>query len=194
MKGSNIDLNLGEPASGDPRSFKSTTGEVSLYPDPKSFGSPSPILFADCEGLSGGEPISSQHQSSWFKHGTSYRVDSSQDSNLRRLATAKIYPRLLYMLSDVVCMVTANQRTSSELAKRVLDWGRTGALAVVNQETLPALIIISNKMGAHVETKTATESFFQAIGHDKELKELATEVSDAIRKSCLALPLSSSRN
>lgn len=193
MKDSNMDLDFGEPVSGDIRSFKPTTGEVNLYPDPASFGSTSPIFFADCEGLSGGEPISYQHQSSWFKYGTSYWVDSSQESNLRQLATAKIYPRLLYMLSDVVCMVTANQRTSSELAKKVLDWGRTGALAVVNQETLPALIIISNKTEGHAETETATESFFQAIDseidHDKELKELARKVSDVIRTSGLIFSL-----
>ncbi|KAK0713589.1 hypothetical protein B0T26DRAFT_753678 [Lasiosphaeria miniovina] len=72
-------------------------------------------------------------------------------------------PRLLYMLSGVVCMVTANPRTSSELAKWVLDWGIAGAQAVVSQETLRALIIISNKTDGRAEAKTATDYFFEAV-------------------------------
>ena len=49
-------------------------------------------------------------------------------------------------------MVTANTRTSSELAKKVVGWGTTGALAIVNQETLPALVIVSNKIDGQVES------------------------------------------
>jgi len=61
LKGGDVNLDLGEPTSGECGSFKPTTGEVNLYPDAESFGSPSPMLFADCEGLTAGEPISSQY-------------------------------------------------------------------------------------------------------------------------------------
>jgi hypothetical protein len=45
----------------------STTGEVNLYLDPTTFGTESPIFYADCEGIMGSsDPVASSHQNLWY--------------------------------------------------------------------------------------------------------------------------------
>ena len=108
-----------------------TSGDVHLYPDPQTFESDSPILYADCEGLRGGErePIATRFKR---KEKTSKigRIDSFEkkmaknpytsereitwaDTNAKRsreFAVTHLYPRLLYTFSDVVVFVEKNSR------------------------------------------------------------------------------------
>ncbi|KAK3358831.1 hypothetical protein B0T25DRAFT_449228 [Lasiosphaeria hispida] len=166
---------------------KSTTGEVNLYSDPGTFGTESPVFFADCEGLSGGEPIASEHQSAWFKHGISYPIAANGDQPLdRKTATENIYPRFLYMFSDVVCMVTGNPRRHSDLALKVLGWAKAGAQKAINQDSLPALVIIINAASIMrpdprwlSDPEAATEAFFETvageISKNRGLQALAEE-------------------
>ena len=108
-----------------------TSGGVHLYPDPQTFPSDNPILYADCEGLEGGErePMAerikkaSRHtgnhipgrrtQSLETRDHCSEREITWADTPTKRsreFAVMSLYPRLLYTFSDVVVFVLKNPR------------------------------------------------------------------------------------
>jgi hypothetical protein len=156
-----------------------TTGEVNLYVDPRTFGKKHPQFFADCEGMLGGEPVASQHQKEWFRDGRKYLLESKDGKSIdRKTAVMTIYPRFLYIFSDIICMVTRNQKAWADSAVKLLEWSQVGAHNTVNQYALPALIIVLN--GPTIENEAwvsddqdaATRDFFMAI--EKEISENAT--------------------
>ena len=109
-----------------------TSGDVHLYSDPQTMWSNSPILYADCEGLEGGErePLGARLTRK-DKNSKVGRVDSFEkkvqkvyhtsereitwaDTNVKRsreYAVTHLYPRLLYTFSDVVVFVLRNPRS-----------------------------------------------------------------------------------
>lgn len=108
-----------------------TSGDVHLYPDPRTVDSDNPILYADCEGLEGGErePLGawrkpkdrgskigrigpSERDIPNINH-TSERQITWATTNAKRsrgFAVTHLYPRLLYTFSDVVVFVLKNPR------------------------------------------------------------------------------------
>jgi energy-coupling factor transporter ATP-binding protein EcfA2 len=114
-----------------------TTGDVHLYADPATFFGTSPMLYADCEGLDGGEapPVSVAAQQ-WDpsstnpipRHSGSKRRNKdisrywaarqirreltwardNEERQKREFAVAHLYPRLLYTFSDVIVFVLQN--------------------------------------------------------------------------------------
>ncbi|KAK6529776.1 hypothetical protein TWF281_008935 [Arthrobotrys megalospora] len=163
----------------------STTGEVNLYSEPSTFGTKSPIFFADCEGIMGSEPLAAKHQKDWTKVGRKYRIQIPMD---RRTVVKKIYPRFLYIFSDVVCYVTRDHRSWADTAIRLLEWSSVGAQTTINQYTLPALIIIlnapivENKDWVSNDVDAVTRDFFRAIANELEanddLRALASKYGD----------------
>jgi energy-coupling factor transporter ATP-binding protein EcfA2 len=117
------------PVVGAPGRDLSTSEDVHLYLDPDSSmsaASQAPLLFADCEGLEGGErdPIGAKlkkklerasgagHRRHQLRH-TSERELTWADSDQKRsrdFAVAHLYPRLLYTFSDVIVFVLKNPR------------------------------------------------------------------------------------
>ena len=109
-----------------------TSGDVHLYSDPKTCMSDNPIMYADCEGLEGGErePLGARlkRQDKPSKVG---RVDSferklerihhtsereitwanTKAKSSREFIVTNLYPRLLYTFSDVVVFVLKNPRS-----------------------------------------------------------------------------------
>jgi len=156
-------------ATGGAAATLSTTGEVNLYKDPKSFGKTTPIFYADCEGMMGTEPVAAQHQHEWSKNGRRYPVETPNGEPVdRRTAVMTIYPRFLYMFSDVVCYVTRNQKTWADSALKLLEWSNAGAENSINKNVLPALIIILNAPSLEEGTwlgdgPEPTDAFFNAI-------------------------------
>ncbi|KXH56754.1 hypothetical protein CSAL01_03198 [Colletotrichum salicis] len=62
-----VNLEAPVPAASTGGSItQSTTGEVNLYLDPETFGTESPVPYADCEGMVGTEAIAAQHQKDSF--------------------------------------------------------------------------------------------------------------------------------
>lgn len=101
-----------------------TSEDVHLYLDPDSSESQAPLLFADCEGLEGGErdPIgaklkrklaSQNNVANGRRKPTSEReliwADTPKKQS-RDFAVAHLYPRLLYTFSDVIVFVLKNPR------------------------------------------------------------------------------------
>ncbi|OCL10313.1 hypothetical protein AOQ84DRAFT_402023 [Glonium stellatum] len=156
--------------------FSSTTGEVSLYPDPITFGTSSPCFYVDCEGTSGAEPVSSRHQSRWYGKGREYLLQTEDGTPLDRSTAVKtIYPKFLYLFSEVICMVTKNPRTCAETVIKLLKWGEAGANNAVNLHALPAVIIILNQPQVEdvrwlsSDMDVVKKDFFDSI--DRELEE-----------------------
>jgi len=108
-----------------------TSGDVHLYPDPQTFESDTPILYAGCEGLDGGErepkatafrkkeKISKVGRVGSFEKRMQRRPHTSErdlrwaDTNVKRsraFAVTHLYPRLLYTFSDVVVFVLKNPK------------------------------------------------------------------------------------
>ncbi|EWZ80936.1 hypothetical protein FOWG_15265 [Fusarium oxysporum f. sp. lycopersici MN25] len=166
--------------------IRSTTGEVNLYLDPSTFGTVAPMFYADCEGLLGTEPLAAEHQTEWARYGQRYLIESKDGKPVdRRTAVKTIYPRFLYIFSDVICYVTRNHRAWAESALRLLDWSKVGVQNTINQHALPALIIVLN--GPTLENEEwlgddheiVTDAFFQAI--EKEISE-TTEFRELAQK------------
>jgi hypothetical protein len=99
-----------------------TTGDVHLYADPSSFNTDAPLLFADCEGLNGGETLpkalreaGSQNEpkrSRKSRHSFPRPIAwaNTPQTRKREHAVAVLYPRILYSFSDVVVFVLRNPR------------------------------------------------------------------------------------
>ncbi|KAI1079978.1 hypothetical protein F5B20DRAFT_147122 [Whalleya microplaca] len=151
-----------------------TTGDVHLYADPSTFFTESPLLFADCEGLNGGEAMPKalrQHsrningkdlsslgltESSTPKD-TGIRTRSRHSSQRhiawannphtkkREYTVAQLYPRILYAFSDCVVFVLRNLRSfESTVLDKLLQWGSAAIDKSLNQPVLPHVIIVIN--------------------------------------------------
>ncbi|RSL83341.1 hypothetical protein CEP51_004569 [Fusarium floridanum] len=86
-----------------------TTGDVHLYAEPSSFSSPTPMLFADCEGLNGGIRPGSRPKSRYSSQ-RNILWASTPATMKREFSVTQLYPRLLYTFSDVVVFVLRNPR------------------------------------------------------------------------------------
>jgi hypothetical protein len=115
-----------------------TSGDVHLYSDPCTYEAEYPMLFADCEGLEGGEntPISAQYRETVSAGSEEKGKDkdkrgqgkpnkvtkvlngprrllqwaNSPEKSKRQHAVTELYPRLLYTFSDVIVFVLRNAK------------------------------------------------------------------------------------
>lgn len=108
-----------------------TSEDVHLYADPATFLSDAPILYADCEGLDGGErrPLATEARSNREASEaaaldgaapSAFRVPpylkrklqwaNSRAERTRQFTVSTFYPRLLFTFSDVVVFVHRNPR------------------------------------------------------------------------------------
>jgi energy-coupling factor transporter ATP-binding protein EcfA2 len=109
-----------------------TSEDVHLYLDPRTAHSASPILFADCEGLEGGErePAGAKYKKKRkqeeYSKGHRTRIATaineqeitwadSPRTRTREFAVTNLYPRLLYTFSDVIIFVLKNPRFMNRL-------------------------------------------------------------------------------
>lgn len=114
------------PVVGSMKHDKSpTSGDVHLYADPETAYTRLPMLYADCEGLQGGETEPApnklrqknknkpnQGRQRLFKGQPRELVyaKSNSDARNREWAVKRVYPRLLYTFSDVIVFVLRNTR------------------------------------------------------------------------------------
>jgi energy-coupling factor transporter ATP-binding protein EcfA2 len=107
-----------------------TSEDVHLYADPLTVGSEFPIIYADSEGLDGGErePLAATlRKTRERRESESFGSDSDQlpsrsyterevawmtskTKRTRQFAAAQLYPRILFAFSDVVVFVHRNPR------------------------------------------------------------------------------------
>ncbi|KAI1125989.1 hypothetical protein F5Y10DRAFT_279102 [Nemania abortiva] len=164
----------------------STTGDVHLYADPSTLYATSPLLFVDCEGLSGGEAAPKQlRQDSSSHSAASYsrrytaprKLEWAQtpQTQKREFAVAQLYPRILYTFSDVVVFVLRNPRSfESTVLHKLIKWGAASIDKSINQPVLPHAIIVLNATDTNVDEKEWDIS--------KATQMLLSDISDAIRR------------
>ena len=113
-----------------------TSGDVHLYADPSTYFTTFPTLYADCEGLEGGEnvPIGARrqdadggivrrrddHSQEMNRLKKRWRISRGQERPIawadspakqkRQYGVTELYPRLLYTFSDVVVFVLQNPK------------------------------------------------------------------------------------
>jgi hypothetical protein len=126
----NADEKFPSPVVGISGHHMPTSEDVHLYLDPLTAFTDGPILYADCEGLEGGErepegakyrkrkqssiaPSPNSEGSSFKDRYSSERFLAWSDSPARRtrhFAVSNLYPRLLFTFSDVIVFVLRNPR------------------------------------------------------------------------------------
>ncbi|KAK5939023.1 hypothetical protein PMZ80_008326 [Knufia obscura] len=170
------------------RSDLPTSGDVHLYSDPTTFPTSRPVLYADCEGLHGGERMPSgahgksktiqlnMSPTSFIKaqHHASEREimwAETAEKRSREYQVHKLYPRLLYSFSDVICFVTKNPRTIEKTVQQLLDWAAAALETSSNQPVMPHAIIILNAC------EDVPERFYDV---DWASSELMKQVNDAV--------------
>ncbi|KAK6509161.1 hypothetical protein TWF481_003922 [Arthrobotrys musiformis] len=175
------------PVTGSSSQLDPTTGEVNLYADPSTFGTSAPIFLADCEGIGGGISMANDYQKKWHdvkNHGRAVFQLEHRISDKEVLED--LYPRLLYIFSDVVCYVVSEKSWPLTIA-RLLSWSTTGAQHAINQAALPALILILNSAewagedewvsdtGGDVLTGFVLKTMQRAFAADSKLRKKARE-------------------
>ena len=166
-----------------------TSGDVHLYSDPQTSGSGSPILYADCEGLEGGEReplgaklkrkekpskvgrIGSFEKNLQRAHHISEREITWADTNAKRsreFAVTHLYPRLLYTFSDVVVFVLKNPRVVESVFEKLVNWATVALEKSSNQPVLPHAIIVLNASENDIESEnwdipTATSRLLESL-------------------------------
>lgn len=156
-----------------------TSGDVHLYSDPGTYTGPLPMLYADCEGLEGGEnlPVSARyHASDTSRPRKSFDTGqpdpvlpkkrrklargpprniawaNSPETRKRQYAVTELYPRLLYTFSDVIVFVLRNPKTfESAVLGKLLKWASTSVEKSLNQPTLPHAVIALNATNVDID-------------------------------------------
>ncbi|KAI4121211.1 MAG: hypothetical protein LQ338_006492 [Usnochroma carphineum] len=161
---------LPTPVVGETGTSIPTSADIHLYMEPESQFTEFPRLYADCEGLAGGErtPMAHRTEDHLFKKKADMRSDdtfawkmrekaqsghprklgfaTTEETRKREFTVREFYPRLLYTFSNVIVFVLANERTfESHAFVRLLDWAATSIQSATNQSVLPHVIVVLNK-------------------------------------------------
>ncbi|RDW72341.1 uncharacterized protein DSM5745_07513 [Aspergillus mulundensis] len=130
-------------------SARPTSSDVHLYHDTATIDTARPILFADSEGLLGGNqtPFAASIESiagiarkmiSW--KGSTHKIT-------RKYCVEHIYPRILYSFSEVLCyVIQQNPRVVESLVTQMIMWADKARNASLNQVTLPRVVLVLNNV------------------------------------------------
>ncbi|PVI00816.1 hypothetical protein DM02DRAFT_592134 [Periconia macrospinosa] len=159
-----------------------TSEDVHLYSDPVTASTDTPVFFADCEGLQGGErePLGAKFKRDRKKAPkkdertplpTSERELVWADTTAlasREFAVTNLYPRLLYTFSDVIVFVLRNPRVIESVFEQLVNWAAAALEMSSNQPVLPHAIIVLNASENDIDTQQwdpslATESLLESI-------------------------------
>ena len=153
------------PVTGRANDLVPTTGDVHLYSDPASYQGERPTLYADCEGMSGGETlpmgIACKERLEAAKSGAPRLSRTlSRPNRIRRrplewangaraqsreYTVKRLYPRILYTFSDVIVFVLREARLfQTEVLQNLIEWAYSSIDKSINQPSLPHIIIVLN--------------------------------------------------
>jgi energy-coupling factor transporter ATP-binding protein EcfA2 len=169
---SSTDKRLQVPVVGSTKQQDTpTSGDVHLYCDPKTSDGKHPVLYADCEGLDGGErePMGAKSRNkNWREQpftnkgkqrltprnkriGQNYSTSereilwaTNEQKRSRDYIVRNLYPRLLYTFSDVIVFVIKNPRVIEVVIEQLLRWAAAALETSSNQPVLPHAIIVLN--------------------------------------------------
>ncbi|KAF2230441.1 hypothetical protein EV356DRAFT_536374 [Viridothelium virens] len=193
-----IDLGLGEdeeystPVVGSTDSADvadPTSEDVHLYSEPRTAYSAEPILFADCEGLEGGErePINTKLRRKRRGNRLSNTEASVRQSraarllserrlawadttkiNSREYAVTNLYPRILYTFSDVIVFVLRNPKVIEGVFSKLVEWADAALETSSNQPVLPHALIVLNASRSSFDVdwwdvEAGTQKIFESL-------------------------------
>jgi hypothetical protein len=184
-----------------------TSEDVHLYADPLTVGSEYPILYADSEGLDGGErePLAAtfrktreRRESESFGSESDYlptrnyterevRWMTSKVKRTRQYAAGQLYPRVLFAFSDVVVFVHRNPRAIEGVLERLLEWGSVAIETTYNQPILPYAIIALNATENDLDSQlwdvqTSTKSLLDSLAKIVDKNVEFSKYADLWRK------------
>ncbi|KAL6917194.1 hypothetical protein FSST1_008689 [Fusarium sambucinum] len=174
------------PTVGDSGSTDSTSSNVNLYSDPDSFLKENPLLYADCEGMGGDEVpaamLGGTAPSTFQTWGLDCRdiTWETESANggiwTRKDITKTLFPRILYIFSDVVVFVPYNRIGLEDYILQLAQWGHSATVQAYNKPVLPGVIIgLINRDGQvdpqNYDLETAKISFF----NKSSLKDIARD-------------------
>ncbi|THW57327.1 hypothetical protein D6D20_08067 [Aureobasidium pullulans] len=176
------------PVVGAVGNTSPTSTDVHLYVDPPTVDSDHPILYADCEGLEGGErePVAAKAIKQRAKKAIpgvsdhSFHHVSERDliwadkswRKTREFAVRELYPRLLYTFSDVIVFVLKNPKVIESVLVKLVEWAAAALEGSSNQPVLPHAIIALNAS----ENATSTELWDVDIATTTLMKEMSQTV------------------
>ena len=169
-----------------------TSEDVHLYLEPSSFCSENPVLFADCEGLDGGErePVKSRVRKDKSQRILESRKSTIPDSSTkvryfserelvwadsaerrsRQFAVTHLYPRLLFTFSDTIVFVLKNPRVIEGVFERLIEWAAAALETSSNQPVLPCAIVALNATEINID-----EELWDVEASTKQLLESLAE-------------------
>ncbi|KAI0882625.1 uncharacterized protein GGS22DRAFT_191215 [Annulohypoxylon maeteangense] len=136
-------------------SGRSTSSNVHLYVDPSTVEQSTTILYADCEGTGGSEKTidvedkNVEVYSPQAFHPTPIKwghidADGTQTKS-RHYITKTLYPRVLYIFSNVVVYVLWNKKRKEDMIVDLLQWAHNATDQSYNKPVLPSLVIALNR-------------------------------------------------
>ncbi|KAK8017030.1 FabD/lysophospholipase-like protein [Apiospora rasikravindrae] len=183
------------PVVGPRGAHLPTSEDVHLYLDPRTCDSPGPLLYADCEGLEGGErePLGAKFRRMRRAHkDNSNETEAEADAQARKaskiiserelewasesrtrsreFAVTNLYPRLLYTFSDAIVFVLRNPRTIEHVFEKLVKWAAAAIETSSNQPVLPHAIIALNASEHDIDVKLwdvkfNTETILEDLAH-----------------------------
>lgn len=116
-------MNFPSPVAGSVNDHSPTSGDVHLYGDPGTYHSQFPVLYADCEGMDGGEkiPMGAKYKHSEFAQpprprGSSSSMTSQSAYGLPR----KLHKKLNKPIKREIRWATTADKCKREFAVREL--------------------------------------------------------------------------
>ncbi|CEF77784.1 unnamed protein product [Fusarium graminearum] len=150
------------PTVGDSGSTDSTSSNVNLYSDPDSFLKENPLLYADCEGMDGDEMPAAMRNTppsafqTWGLDARDITWETEPGNGgiwTRRVITKTLFPRILYIFSDVVVFVPHNRIGLEEYIFQLAQWGYSATVQAYNKPVLPGVIIAFVNRDGQVDPK-----------------------------------------
>ncbi|CAJ0552466.1 Ff.00g064450.m01.CDS01 [Fusarium sp. VM40] len=177
-----------------------TTGDVHLYEDPGTCWAQLPILYADCEGLTGGEARpqgltcrdkldAARRPGQFVKNKLRKRLAWAEGPSMqsREFAVRTLFPRILYTLSDVVVFVLREVRTfQTDVLLNLVRWAAESIDKSINQPSRPHIIIVVNATDINMDenqwnpttaTRRLLDDYQDSIHQVPALREIIGKLS-----------------
>ncbi|KAL7755626.1 hypothetical protein ACKLNR_014153 [Fusarium oxysporum f. sp. zingiberi] len=185
------------PAVGAAGSLNSTSSNVHLYADPETFLTDRPMLYVDCEGMDGDEiPAGMRYKqdsngvdfeyAQSFTHINTQKIqwgEKMEDRNqlTRKYVTKTLFPRILYIFSDVVVYIPFNRIRLEDTLLHLVEWAHNATEQSYNKPVLPCAIIAFMNRDGQVNPKdydidAAKHTVFDKLKDFRNIKGLQSYV------------------
>lgn len=160
----------------------STTGNINCYESKLTNDMVEKILVLDYEGEKGSSFPLMLHARRFFAERVRLTTEYAKE---RRKAVTEYFPKLAYVLSNIVILIGKEELISADYLNRCYDFTRSANTNITDIPYLPVLIIIENKcsLAKKFGINEVTDEFFRI--HHSETNDLKRYFSKIY---CIRLP------